>query len=237
MKWVPSEPRCKLCSAPFGGIGGAILPFFGYGRWEGNPALCGSCFRDMEREGLGGAEIPLSLLFADIRGSTGLAEHQRPVEFTRLLDRFYRLTAKAVLDHNGLVDKFVGDEIVAMFIPAVAGHDHAAQAVSAARALLGAVGRPDATSSGPIPVGAAIHTGEAYVGIVGQSRLAWDFTALGDTVNTTARLAAVAAAGEALVSLDAAAAAGLEFATLEHRTIALRGRSEPITVVAVRPTD
>lgn len=233
MERIPSEPRCKLCAAPFAGVGGIVLPLAGFGRWEGNPSLCGRCFKGFDQQGPGGAEIPVSLLFADIRGSTGLAERLRPAEFTRLLERFYRLASRAVLDHDGLVDKLVGDEIVAMFIPAIAGSDHAGRAIAAAQALLSAVGAPDASPAGPIPVGAAVHTGDAYVGVVGQTREAWDFTALGDPVNTTARLASEASAGELLVSIDAATAAGLDIAAVPRRTVDVRGRTESIDVISL----
>jgi adenylate cyclase len=83
-------------------------------------------------------------------------------------------------------------------------------------------------------VGAAVHTGEAFVGSTGSAGAVNDFTALGDVVNTTARLAAEAAAGEVLVSIEAAAAAKLDSAGLEHRTLSVRGRSDAVHVVALR---
>jgi adenylate cyclase len=233
MRMLPSEPRCKLCAAPFHGVGGAIVKRLGFGRWEGNQSLCRACFTSFEKGGLGGAEIPVSLLFADIRGSTGLAERLRPAEFKRLLDDFYRLATNAVLDNGGIVDKFVGDEAVALFIPAITGANHAAPAIAAGRALLAAVGARDASPAGHIPVGAGVHTGESYVGIVGESGTAWDFTALGDPVNTAARLAGEAKAGELLVSVDAATAADLELTGLDRRSLDVRGRSEPIEVVSL----
>jgi adenylate cyclase len=232
---IPSEPRCKLCSAPFGGLGGKVLPLLGYGRWAGNPSICKACFEGWERQGIGGAEVPVSLMFADVRGSTGLGERLRPAEFKRLLEHFYHLGNDVVLRHDGLVDKLVGDEIVALFIPAIAGADHAGRAIAAARELLVAVGDPDATPSGPIPVGIGIHSGEAYVGVVGRPGSAWDFTALGDAVNTTARLSASAAAGEALVSVDAARAAGLDTSGQTVRSVDVRGRTEPIDVISISP--
>jgi adenylate cyclase len=232
MRMFPSEPRCKLCAAPFGGIGGRIAPLFGFGRWEGNQALCRACFTRFDEDEPGGAEISVSLLFADIRGSTGLAERIGPAAYKRVLDSFYRLTSTAVLDHNGLVDKFVGDEIVALFIPAIAGADHVGPAVAAGRALLEAVGRPDASPSGPIPVGVAVHTGPSFVGVIGQ-KSAWDFTAVGDPVNTTARLAQEAKAGELLISTDAASAGQLDLGDRERRSIDVRGRSAPIEVVSL----
>jgi adenylate cyclase len=83
-----------------------------------------------------------------------------------------------------------------------------------------------------LPVGAGVHLGKAYIGTVGEEE-ALDFTALGDPVNTAARLAAVAGAGEILVSGVAAAEAGLNTAGLEMRSLDLRGRSEPLAAFVV----
>src|SRR5919197_444271 len=124
---LPSDPRCKLCHAPFGGIGGFIVrPVFG--PWEKNPQLCKNCIGQLAKQGVGGAEIELSMLFADIRGSTGLGERLRPAEFSALLHGFYQLAAKAIVDADGVVDKFVGDEAIGLFIPGYTGQDHAAKA-------------------------------------------------------------------------------------------------------------
>ena len=89
--------------------------------------------------------------------------------------------------------------------------------------------------AGPIPIGAGVHTGEAYVGTTGPAGAVDDFTALGDVVNTTARLASSAAAGEILVTVAAAEAADYETNGLERRNLEVRGRHEPIDVVVIRP--
>ena len=73
LRHIPSEPRCKLCLAPFSGGGGVILRHLGFGRFPGNPAICTNCIRQFSKPGSTGAEIPISLLFADVRGSTGSA--------------------------------------------------------------------------------------------------------------------------------------------------------------------
>ena len=133
--------------------------------------------------------------------------------------------------HDAVVDKFVGDEVVGPVPPGAGGANHARDAVDRrGRALLRATGhgRPE----GPwIPVGVGVHTGVAYVGTVGDT--VTDFTALGDSVNVTARLASAAAAGEILVSAASADAADLEDA-LETRTLTLRGRTEPLDVRVLR---
>ena len=231
---VPHGPNCKICSAPFEGPGGAILRHVGFGRYAGNPAICNFCIKDLQRMGVQGAEIPVSLLFADIRGSTTIGERMSPTDFRAFLGRFYRIASEAVLANDGIVDKFVGDEVIGLFFGGVSGDRHAAAAVAAGRNLLSRAGRDDATPNGPIPIGAAVHTGTAFVGSTASEDIVNDFTALGDVVNTTARLASQAASGEILVLVDAAAMAGIDVTNLEPRTVEVRGRTEPVEVIGLR---
>ena len=236
MRHVPSSPRCKMCWAPFDGPGGRVLRHFGFGRFSGNPAICDFCIKQFHEQGVTGAVIPVTLLFGDIRGSTGIGERLSPAEFHAFLNRFYRIAIDAVMDHDGLLDKFVGDEVVALFFGGVTGPAHAAEGIAAAEQLIERSARSDATPMGPIPVGAAVHTGEAYVGTSGPAGGSVDdFTALGDIVNTAARLASSAVADEILVSVDAAAAAGRDVDGREHRRLDIRGRQEPIDVIVLRP--
>ena len=220
---IPSDPRCKLCDTPFGAPGN-VMRFIGFGPSRLNRRICSGCIHALEKRP-GGAEIELSLMFADVRGSTGLAERMSAAEFSQLMARFYGAAADVVDRRNGIVDKFVGDQAMALFIPGFAGADHATDAIEAAHELLDATGHAEADPW--IPVGAAVHTGLAFVGTVGEGD-AFDFTALGDPVNTAARMAASAGIGEILVSRDAAKVAGLETAGLESRTLELRGRAQTV---------
>ena len=225
--WIPAGPRCKLCLAPLKAPGSVILRPFGFGPSALNRRLCRACFKQIDKMP-GGAEVELSLLFADVRGSTGLAERMPAHEFSRLISRFYGAAGRVVDNWNGLIDKFVGDEVVALFIPGFAGEDHASRAVGAARELLRETGND---GSGPwVPIGAGVHTGVAFVGSVGEGDDC-DFTAVGDAVNTAARLASSAGSGEILVSAAALAASGLDSSGLETRTLILRGRDEVVDAV------
>jgi adenylate cyclase len=171
------------------------------------------------------------MLFADVRGSTTLAEGMQPTEFRRVMDRFYDVAATVMFGHDGFVDKFVGDEVVAMFFPLLTGQQHAARGIDAARELLTVTGH--AGPSDPwIPLGAGLHTGTAWVGAVGSDTHT-ELTAVGDAVNTAARLAAAAAKGEILVSTDAAGAAGVGQG-LERRRLELKGKSKPTEVVVLK---
>ena len=230
----PSDPRCKLCAVPFGGIGGMIFPPRGYGR-SANPSLCMKCVDSLRAFGVSGVEIPVSLVFSDVRGSTGLGERMRPAEFHAFLHHFYQLATDAIVSHGGVVDKIVGDEVIGLFIGGIAGPAHTAAAVEAALDLAERAAHPDATPSGAIPVGTGVHTGEAFVGATGPADAVDDFTALGDTVNTTARLASVARAGEVIVSRAAAEVAARTGGGHETRSVEIRGRTEPIEVVVLRP--
>jgi adenylate cyclase len=205
---------------------------FGFGR-SGNPALCTKCVVELRKWGMTGVEIPVSFVFSDVRGSTGIGERLRPAEFHAFLQHFYRLATDAIVRHDGLVDKIVGDEVIGLFFGGISGPDHPGAAVAAALELADAAARPDATPSGPIPVGTAVHTGDAFVGATGPAEAVDDFTALGDAVNTAARLAAVAAAGEVLASRAVVEATSTGPA-LGTRSVDIRGRSEPIEVVVLR---
>ncbi len=228
---IPSAPRCKFCAAPFAGIGAPLMRMVGRNRWHKNPRYCGFCFRALESRP-GGAEVETSLLFADVRGSTTLGERLRPADFTRLMNRFYRIAADRLVEHDGIVDKFVGDEVVGIFIPAIAGAGHARRAIDAAFDLLTAMRR----EAPELAIGAGVNTGIAYVGSIGETA-GVDFTALGDAVNVTARLASAAAAGELLVTDAAAGASRLDDADRERRPLQLRGRAEAVEAVVLRATD
>ena len=223
-KKIPSEPRCKLCYAPFGKPGNFLIRVFGGKPSPLNRRLCTWCIKSAHKHP-GGAEVEISAMFADVRGSTGLAEQLPPGEFGQLLTRFWGAAARVVDRWDGIVDKFVGDAAVALFIPGFAGAGHAAAAIGAARDLLERTG--DGAGEPWIPIGVGVHTGPTFVGSVGEGD-AVDFTALGDTVNAASRLSALAGAGEVLISAEAAEAGGLETSGLERRTLELRGREQPL---------
>ena len=230
---LPSAPRCKMCNAPFARPGSLLVRPFGFRRWSANSSLCTICSRGLQKE-RGGAEVDASFLFADIRGSTGMAEHASPAEFRALLDRFYDASAHAIDDAGGLVDKYLGDGVVALFVPVFTqGGSPAGGAIRAGLALLRALGNGPGQTPW-LPVGVGVHAGLAFVGVVGSEAGTHDFTGLGDTVNTAARLGSVAAAGELIVSQAAVERAGYAADGLEHRRLEVKGREEPIDVVVLR---
>ena len=223
---LPSDPRCKLCAAPFRGLGGFIMHLLGRDQSKYNPRFCQPCEKF---DHPGGAEVVITMLFADVRGSTKLAEQMSALEFSRLINRFYTVATHVLIQTDALVDRLIGDEAIGLYIPGFAGPEHPRRAIEAAQDLLNLTGHRD--SKGPwLPVGVGVHTGPAFVGVVGGDNSPADFTALGDSVNITARLASQAGPGEILISDAAYSAARLNLGDLEHQQLELKGKSEPIGV-------
>jgi adenylate cyclase len=227
---LPSDPRCKLCGSPFKGWGGFIMHLMGRDQSKYNPRFCQPCEK-FDRPG--GAEVVITMLFADVRGSTTLAEQMSALEFSRLINRFYTIATHVLIQTDALVDRLMGDEAIGLYIPGFTGPDHPRKAIEAAQDLLKLTGHRD--PKGPwLPVGVGIHTGPAFVGVVGGKDSPTDFTALGDHVNIAARLASAAGAGEILISDASYQASRLKLENLEHQQMELKGKSEPVSVHLLR---
>lgn len=218
-RYLPSAPRCKLCNNPFGGPGGRLLRAAGFSPSRKNPNLCSRCCDALP---VGGAEVDIAVLFADVRGSTALGKRSVAADFAALLNRFYIAATHTLLRHDAVIDKLIGDEVMAFFVQGISGPDYRGRAVQAGMELLKAVGY--GSDEGPwIDVGVAVNAGIAYVGNVGGAVV--DFTALGDPVNTGARLQQKAAGGELLV---ASGVADNLISGAPRRTVDLRGHQQPV---------
>lgn len=225
--YLPDNPRCRICHSPFGGIGGAAMRhLFNIVPSRLNPELCDDCERFAERFH-GGAEVMLSILFADVRGSTRLAEKMNPTDYSNLINRFYRAGTKVLFDRQAMVEKLIGDAITGFFTSGISGENHAQLAIESAQKILEVTGHHGA--NGPwIPVGIGVHTGVTYVGSVERDSGMTDIAVLGDTANVGARLAALAAPGEIYVSQATALAARLDTSGMEMRREQIKGRSEAV---------
>jgi adenylate cyclase len=222
---LPSSPRCGFCGAPFAGAGGHLVRRLGFRPSRKNPALCDVC---VESAPPGGMTTSLGVLFADLRGFTALSEKASPQEVSVLLRRFYRC-AEDVLFPEALIDKLIGDEVMALYVPSylrpgLALDDEASRALVAplmldhARRLLAEVA-PFAD------VGIGLDYGEAFVGNIGDGSVR-DFTAVGDVVNTASRLQGQAAAGEIITS--ARLCAGLADLGGEPLELSVKGKAQPV---------
>ena len=231
-KLLPSNPHCLECGMPMAGFGGRLLRFNGSAPSCFSSILCSGCER-IARKKESGAEIELTMLFADVRDSTPLAESTPTTEYRTLIQRFYKETSHVLIHHRSMVNRLMGDQVSALFTPRFAGKDHARVAVEAAKALLKVTGQ--GTLEGAwVPVGVGVHTGKAYVGAVGSGDGVNEIAVLGSAANLCARLSSQAAAGEILVSEESAENAGLLADGLERRVLELKGISEKVPAQVIK---
>ena len=228
LAWLPHSPRCSICGVPFAGLGGSVARAVGYRQWNKNPTLCNRCYRSLPE---GGIETDIAVMFADLRGSTALAERLEPAAFADILSRFYGLKLEVLAPHRAIIDKMIGDEVMAFFAP-MGRQDYQASAVAAAVDLMRRFREVLPEEEHP-RLGIGLHKGRAFVGKVGAGEIK-DLTALDDTVNSAARLQSEARAGEIVISEDLYHAVALDFPDLEQRILRLRGRQEPIVVRVLR---
>ncbi|HJR78426.1 MAG TPA: adenylate/guanylate cyclase domain-containing protein [Anaerolineales bacterium] len=222
MRTLPRDPRCKFCNTPFEGIGGLIArTVFGKQRSALNPRFCNLCEK-ASSEFPGGAEVEMSMLFIDIRGSTALSEKMSPTEFSQIITRFYAAATKVIIEEDGLVEKLAGDEVASFWGAGFAGSDYVKRTIQVAQKLLRVMDRQK------IPVGIGVHAGVAYFGAIGTAEGLTDISAKGEEVNLAARLASKARPGEILVSEQALQKAGINGSELEARSLELKGISEPV---------
>ena len=171
--------------------------------------------------------MDIAVLFADVRGSTALGEQLGATGFAKLMNRFYSVATDALLAHDALIDKLIGDEVMALFVRGVAGPEYRRKACDAGLALLRGVGAVDGKEPW-LPLGVAVHAGTAFVGNVGSSVV--DFTALGDTVNTASRLQSVAEPGKLVLSQEAYASLAATPREDVAREVPVRGKADPMKV-------
>jgi adenylate cyclase len=216
---LPSPPRCELCATPFKGPIAPILRLVGKRPFPKNPRYCSFCVNGVLRKKVG-AEVEMSALFADVRGSTSMAEQLGPTSLHEAIDRFYRTGVETLVKGGAILDRFMGDQVVGYFVPGFVGPNHARRAIETGLALLRATGHVGGTPW--IPIGAGVHTGLAFVGTVGGTEGMYELTALGEDVNIAARLAAVAGPGELLCSEAAYGVARLDVPG-DVRQLSLKG--------------
>jgi adenylate cyclase len=226
---IPSPWRCKFCNAPFRGPYAGAFRWLGYTPSRKNPSICARC---IERAPEGGAIVPMSVLFADVRGYTTIAEGITSVEATMFLRRFYEAASKALLTHEAVLGQIAGDEVMAFFVPGLAGDGYRRKAVAGARALLEAVGYGDREGAW-LTVGVGICSGEQFVGNVGGGGFK-DFTALGDVTNTAARFQALAEGGEIVLCQGTYEAVADEYPDAEGRRVQLKGKRAPVQSFWIR---
>ncbi len=176
------------------------------------------------------------MLFVDMRGYTTFAEEKPPEEVANFLNRFYAVAADALCKHDAVIDKLIGDEVMALFLTGLTGPGCCGKMTSAAEDLLRGVGY--GSSEGPLlPLGVGLDFGLAFVGNVGAGEVK-DFTALGDVVNTAARLQSEAKTGQIVISERVFQEVAERYPDAHRVELELKGKSEPVPayIVEMAPT-
>ena len=228
----PSNLHCHECGIPINGLWGNVWRFMGSAPSSFSPRLCSACEKSARQYEVG-AEVELSMIFADVRDSTPLAESKDPSGFKEIINRFFKETSKVLIERNAMVNRLIGDQVIGLFVPRFVGKNHAEVALDAAKDLLRVTGHGQGKEPW-ISVGAGVHTGTAYVGAVGAAEGVTEIAVLGIAPTLCARLYSKAASGEILISEDCVKSGNLDVSELESRSLELKGISQPVSVRVMR---
>ena len=185
-----------------------------------------------EKTGITGDRRELTVMFADIRGFTGISERLQPEQVVELLNGYLSTATDVVFEHQGTVDKFIGDAIMALFGAPVQIENHALQTVRAAMAMQRRFAETPASQGQRASFGIGINTGQGVVGTIGAPQL-MSYTVIGDVVNVAARLQGEARAGEVLITEDTFRLVANHVDTEELGSIYVKGRLAPVTMYKV----
>jgi class 3 adenylate cyclase len=190
-----------------------------------SPAVAASLLAEPARAELGGEMVEVTVLFADLRSFTSYSERTPPHDVVALLNRYFGVAIPAIQEHGGTTLALAGDEVMAVFNAPERQPDHARRAVAAARAIHAGIAAIAGAEEPRFGIG--INTGPAVVGNIGGEDFR-NFTAIGDTTNTAARLQTHAAAGEIVVGAMTAACLGAEVPLARRGMVTLKGKAEPV---------
>jgi adenylate cyclase len=227
---MPSPWRCKFCNAPFRGPYAGTMKRIGYSPSRKNPRICARC---IEHAPEGGAVVPVTILFADVRGYTSLCERMAPTEVTEFVNRLYETASAVLLAEEALLGQIAGDEVEGLFVPGLAGPHYRQKAVEAARSL-GRVIRYTDSPAGTLEVGIGLASGEEFVGNVAGGGYK-DFAAVGDVTNISARLTSVAKNSEIVVDAETYVAVARAYPDARQERLMLKGKREPIEAYWIPP--
>ena len=207
------------------------------------PSLVAELVKAPEKLRLGGEMREITLIFADVRGFSQLSERMDAEALIRFVNRLFTPLCDCILAHNGTIDKFMGDAVMAFWNAPVSDAHHARNACRAALAMLDALGQLNdglgaetherAPKGAPIRIGIGINTGACVVGNIGSPER-FDYSILGDAVNVAARFEeATKTFGVDIIIGEKTAAAISDFAILELGSVPLRGKDRPESVFAL----
>jgi adenylate cyclase len=200
------------------------------------PQLAKRIAESSETIRLGGEKRPVAVLFSDIRGFTALAEAMRPDDMASLLTEYFTQMVDCVFRHDGALDKFIGDAVMAQWGAPIGGTDDADNAMAAAIEMIHELDKLNAhwkTMGRPqLQIGIGLNFGEAFAGNIGSDRRL-EFTLIGNTVNTAKRLCDIAEPRQILLSDDFRRALHHPPRVVECPPMELKNKSQPVTVYRV----
>ncbi|WP_414463136.1 CHASE2 domain-containing protein [Hyphomicrobium sp. DY-1] len=199
--------------------------------------------RNRDKLKLGGETREVTLLFADVRGFSKISEGMRAEELIRFVNRLFTPLTDEILKHNGTIDKFMGDAVMAFWNAPLPDPAHAANACRTALAMLDALARlnealeSECLAGGqpfvPVRIGIGLNTGECVVGNVGSPQR-FDYSVLGDVVNVAARFEeATKTYAAGIIVGERTAAEAPQFALLELGAVTPRGKDRPEIIFAL----
>jgi len=183
---------------------------------------------------LGGTEHEVTVAFADIRGFTSISEAIPPEELVRILNIYLSAVIKAVLDHDGMINKFGGDSVMAVWNVPLSCDGHALLATKAAVTAQRAISELQEKEASPVKIkfGIGINTGNAVAGNMGtEDRL--EYSVIGDTVNTAARLAGSTPGGKVWIGADTFAQVKDYVQVKPLEPLSIKGKREPVQAYEV----
>jgi adenylate cyclase len=196
----------------------------------------------MQPSYLAGEERNIVVLFADLRSFTGMAEHKLPYDLVFILNSYFKTAGEAVTRAGGVVDKFVGDGVMALFGIETDPNDGCRRALNAAGEIVNGVNRLSqliaAELAEPLKIGVGIHSGPAVVGRMGYGS-AVSLTAIGDTVNVASRLQDLTKeyGCELVISEEVARHAGVQVETFPRHELTVRNRREALTIYVIKEVE
>lgn len=199
-----------------------------------DPKLVGRVVEtEQDNINLNGEKRDVSVLFVDIRGFTSMSESMSPEDVVGILNEYLSHVTECIFKHNGMLDKFIGDAAMAIFNAPVDQEDYIYESVATAYDIVnGSVElkkRIKEKYGKDINFGVGVHCGEAVIGNIGcKTRM--DYTAIGDTVNTSSRIEGKAGKGEVLISVEVKEKLEGRISVMDAGLLELKGKSEPVKV-------
>jgi adenylate cyclase len=227
---LPGGPRCRLCDAPFGGIGAWIMRLSKIVASERNPNYCTACDAFLDAFP-GGAEVPISMMMVDVRNSVPISASTSARDFAHMISAMRREVLDILERTDGFVLEYQGDSVFAVWPAGFVGPKHSNKAITAAEAAVRHFSHLRAAGK-QVPLGIGVNTGTVYIGTVSAPGGKMSgIGAFGLEVNLLARLTAMATVGEALISAATYDAAGRTVPQGGLREETLKGIEHPVSAV------